>query len=117
MTDKTEEILKEADRLAAEVEADLAKHKFDETIDAAGGEITPDMLANMDPVQLQAMIAEMTEQRKRFERPPQSFFTRKQTTKPVRKAKRKAAKKARAISSRNGNGKSIPKVKRRKNAA
>ena len=119
MTDKTEELLKEADRLAAEVEADLADHKFDDTIDEAGGtpELTPDMLANMDPVQLQQMIAKMAEQRKRYMRPPQSFFTRKQVPHAVRKQKRKAAKKARAITSRNGNGKCIPRKKRRKNAA
>jgi len=112
----TEKLLEEADRLAAEVEADLADGKLDETIDAAGGnmEITPEMLANMDPVQLQEMIAKMKEQRERFQ---QAYYTRKQIPRDVRVAKRKAAKKARLISSRNGNGKCIPKSKRRKNAA
>lgn len=112
--DLEKDLLEEADRLAAEVEADIAAHKFDETINVSGGEITPEMLENMDPAQLQAFIAAMAQQKKRFY---QSRFTRKSTPKNVRKMKRKAAKKARLISSRNGNGKCIPRAKRRKNAA
>lgn len=115
-----EELLKEADRLAAEVEADIAKGSFDETDIGDMGEIpelTPEMMEKMDPVQLQAFLAQLAEQRAKFQRKPQAFYTRKQTTKAGRKKKRVAQKKARRISTINGSGKSIPHVQRRKNAA
>lgn len=114
------ELLAEADRLATEVEADLAKGQFDETDIGSMKEmpdLTPEMMENMDPAMLQAMMARMAEERLRFQRKPQSFYTRKQTTKSQRKAKRVAQKAARAISNRNGNGKSISAAKRRKKAA
>lgn len=118
--DLEKELLAEADRLAAEVEADLAKGQFDETDIGSMEdmpELTPEMMENMDPAMLQAMMARMAEQRLQFQRKPQAFYTRKQTTKSQRKTKRVAQKAARAISSRNGNGKSISSAKRRKKAA
>ena len=115
---KEEELLAEADRLAAEVEADVAAGELD-NIGSMNEvpEITPEMLEGMDPVQLQALMAQLAEQQKKFKRLPQAFYTRKQTTAPERKKKRDAQKKARAISSRNGNGKSMSLARRRKSAA
>ena len=111
---KEKELLAEADRLAAEVEAEFAGNIGN---DSEIPELTPEMIENMDPAQLQAFIAKMEQQRNKFERKPQAFYTRKQPIKAVQRAKGKAAKKARRISAINGSGKSIPRVQRRKNAA
>lgn len=113
------ELLEEADRLAAEVEADLAEGKFDNTIGNMGEmpDLTPEMMENMDPAMLQEFMTRLAQQRAQFQRKPQACYTRKQTTKAGRKAKRVAQKKARAISSRNGNGKCVPRSRRRKAAA
>lgn len=111
---KEKELLAEADRLAAEVEAELAGNIGS---NAEVPELTPEMIEQMDPVQLQAFIARMAQQRAMYERKPQAFYTRKQPIKAVQRAKGKAAKKARLISSKNGGGKSISLARRRKNAA
>ena len=111
---KEKELLAEADRLAAEVEAEFAGNIGS---DAEIPELTPEMIEQMDPVQLQAFIAKMAQQRAQYERKPQAFYTRKQPIKAVQRAKGKAAKKARLIASNNGNGKSISLARRRKNAA
>jgi hypothetical protein len=111
---KEKELLAEADRLAAEVEAEFAGNIGS---NAEIPELTPEMIENMDPAQLQALIARMAEQRNKFERLPQAFYTRKQPLKAVQRAKGKAQKKARRISSKNGSGKSISLAKRRKKAA
>ena len=111
---KEKELLAEADRLAAEVEAEFAGNIGS---NAEIPELTPEMIENMDPAQLQALIARMAEQRNKFERQPQAFYTRKQPLKAVQRAKGKAQKKARRISSKNGSGKSISLARRRKKAA
>ena len=111
---KEKELLDEADRLAAEVEAEFAGNIGS---DAEVPELTPEMIEQMDPAQLQAFIARMAAQRGKFVRKPQAFYTRKQPLKAVQRAKGKAAKKARRISSKSGNGKSISLARRRKNAA
>ncbi len=105
-----EALLAEADRLAAEVEADIGSM-------GEVPELTPEVLENMDPAQLQLLMAQLAEQQKKFKRKPQAFYTRKQTTAPERKKKRVASAAARLISSRNGNGKSMSNERRRKNAA
>ena len=111
---KEKELLAEADRLAAEVEAEFAGNIGS---NAEIPELTPEMIENMDPAQLQAFIARMAAQREKFARKPQAFYTRKQPIKAVQRAKGKAAKKARRISSKGGSGKSISLARRRKNAA
>lgn len=111
---KEQELLAEADRLAAEVEAEFADNIGN---NAEVPELTPEMIENMDPAQLQAFIARMAQEKEKFVRKPQAFYTRKQPSKSTQRAKGKAAKKARRISSINGNGKSIPASRRRKNAA
>jgi hypothetical protein len=113
-----EELLKEADRLASEVEAELAKGKFDDIGSMEElPELTPEMMENMDPALLQEFLARMAQQRLGHERREQAYYTRKQTNKAGRKKKRLVQKKARRISTINGSGKSIPHVRRRKNAA
>ena len=111
---KEKELLAEADRLAAEVEAEFAGNIGS---DAEVPELTPAMIENMDPAQLQALMAQMAQQRNKFVRKPQAFYTRKQPLKAVQRAKGKAQKKARRISSKNGSGKSISLARRRKKAA
>ena len=111
---KEKELFAEADRLAAEVEAEFAGNIGS---DAEIPELTPEMIENMDPAQLQAFIARMAQQRQKFERKPQAYYTRKQPIKAVQRTKGKAQKKARLISSNNGSGKSISLARRRKNAA
>jgi len=111
---KEKELLAEADRLAAEVEAEFAGNIGD---NSEIPELTPEMIEQMDPAQLQAFIAEMERRRNKFARKPQAFYTRKQPVKATLRAKGKAQKKARRISSINGSGKSISSARRRKNAA
>lgn len=111
---KEKELLAEADRLAAEVEAEVAGNIGN---DSEIPELTPEMIEQMDPAQLQAFIAEMAKRRGKFVRKPQAFYTRKQPTKAALREKGRAQKKARRISSNNGNGKSISLARRRKNAA
>ncbi len=114
-----EELLKEADRLAAEVEAELAEGKLSDNIGDMNEvpELTPEMMENMDPALLQEFLARMAQQRAGAARRPQAYYTRKQPNKAERKKKRLAQKKARRISTINGSGKSIPHVRRRRNAA
>ncbi len=113
-----EELLKEADRLAAEVEVELAKGKFDDIGSMEElPELTPEMMEKMDPALLQEFLTRLAQQKQGFERREQAYYTRKQTTKAVRKTKRIEQKKARRISVINGSGKSIPHARRRKNAA
>ena len=111
---KEKELLAEADRLAAEVEAEFAGNIG---INAEIPELTPEMIEGLDPAQLQALIAQLAEQKLKFVRKPQAFYTRKQPLKATQRAKNRAAKKARRISSLNGSGKSISLAKRRKKAA
>ena len=101
ITPDIDKILEEADRLAAETVAEAEAGALP-TLD----EITPEMLENMDPAQLQAIIREMQGNQK--ERPPQSHFTRKQHSKAYKKAKRKRQKVARAITRNTGGGRTTP---------
>ena len=115
MTEEQAELLnkqlEEADRIAAEVEAEVA---MEMTIGGASSsspspstpsidEITPEMLENMDPAQLQAIIRQMQGAQK--ERPSQSSFTKKKLSKDKRKQKRKMQSNARKITMKNGGGK------------
>ena len=105
-----DDILAEADRLAAEFEAELNSSAPPDTI---GDGITPEMLENMDPAQLQQFLAQF-EQKKRKS---QAFYTRKQTTKTFRKKQRIAQERARVVSRKNGGGKTISRQRRTKKAA
>jgi hypothetical protein len=102
-TPKTEEeIILSADKMSAETLAEF------EELEAIGNntpldEITPDMLKDMDPAQLQAIIRQMQGESPTSH--PRSFYTRVQSTKEERKAKRKAQRTARAITRQNGGGK------------
>lgn len=105
-----EEILAEADRLAAEVEAELAGNIGNMSALPEGLELTPEMLENMDPAQLQAFMAQFGQKKKM----PRSVYCRKQTTKAQRKKKRNAQKRARAITRRAGCGRTISSMKRKR---
>ena len=105
-----EEILAEADRLAAEVEAELAGNIGSMSALPDGLELTPEMLENMDPAQLQAFMAQFGQPKKL----PRSHYSRKQTNKAQRKKKRDAQKRARAITRRAGWGRTISTVKRKR---
>lgn len=93
-----DEILEEADKLAAEVEEDI------------GANLDPEALANMTPEELQALmgVAKI--------RPPQSYFTRKHVRRADRLRIRRAQRKARKITRRKGWGRTISRRKRAKKA-
>lgn len=112
---KTEaELLEEADRLAAEVEAELQQNIGDFEALAGLDGIPPELLEQLTPEQLQELIAMQAAQ----QRKPQSYYTRKQTKKADRKKKRKAQARARRITSKKGWGRTIPvNVRKRKAAA
>ena len=105
-----EEILAEADRLAAEVEAELAGNIGNMSALPEGLELTPEMLENMDPVQLQQFLAQFGQPKKL----PRSHYSRKQTTKAQRKKKRDSQKRARAVTRRAGWGRTISTTKRKR---
>ena len=109
-TQSEEELLAEAERLAAEVEAELAGNIGDMSALPEGLELTPEMLENMDPVQLQQFLAQFGQPKKL----PQSHYSRKQTTKAQRKKKRNDQKRARAITRRAGCGRTISTTKRKR---
>ena len=102
--------LAEADQRSAELMREMT---IGEIID---GGMTPEMLENLDPVQLQNMLREMDKASGR-KRHPQSFYTRKQPTKAARRSKAKAQRKARQITSRTGGGRTISRRRKLKKAA
>lgn len=112
--DNLDDVLAEADRLAAEAEAELQQNIGD--MDVVGiDQLTPEMLENMDPAQLQSLMAQMAAARP--SRREQSYYTRKRTPKAVKRQRRLAQKAARKVSIRNGAGRTISRRKRLKKAA
>lgn len=102
-----EKMLEEAKGASEETAAE-----FEDTI---GGGISPEMLANMDPVQLQQLLAAMQGAGK--PKRARSFYSRKQTARAVRISKRKAARAARKVTARTGGGRTISRKRRAKKAA
>ena len=109
-----QKVLSEADRLAAEVEAEVMAEQSIGAMPSID-ELTPEMLENMDPAQLQAIIRNM-QAAEGPTRKAQSHYTRKQTSKAVRKNKRTAQKAARAITRNNGGGRTVSKLSLRGSA-
>jgi hypothetical protein len=108
-----EELLAEADRLAAEVEAELAGNIGNMSALPEGLELTPEMLENMDPAQLQKFLSQFGQPKKLA----QSHYTRKQSTKSQRKKRRDIQKRSRAATRRTGWGRTISTAKRKRQAA
>ena len=102
-----DEKLQEAEERAAALEAELQMG------DVIGGGISPEALASMDPVQLQALLSQMQQAEKK----PRSYYCRKQIPKAVKRRKRKLAKAARKVSLRNGGGRTISRRRRTRKAA
>lgn len=110
-----EDILNEADRLAAEVEAEIAQMGNIGALGELEGldQIPPELLENLTPEQILELIAAQAQQRKK----PRSYYTRNRGgTKAQRKKKRDAQKRARAITRKKGWGRTISKRKRKKAA-
>lgn len=107
-----EEILEEADRLAAEVESELQSNIGDFASMPELADIPPELLEQMTPEQVLELLAAQSKNKRKS----QAHYTRKQTPRAVRNQRRRAQKKARKITVRNGGGRTTPIRKRRKAA-
>ena len=115
-----EDIQEELRAKMEQQQAEMADKLSEETLDefgTIGGDITPEMLASMDPLQLQQLMGLMGGQKRRR---TQADYTRNgpsQWSKAKRVAKRRAQRRARKISLRKGGGRTISRKRRLKKAA